>query len=241
MEQSYQGDILTRQARALIIYDFDGVIADSEVLANAVLAEIVTELGTPTTVEDSYHRYMGKRFADVVAAVEASVGAPLPDDFGAVYQARTLERFRRDLCTVAGAREHILAFFDTPKCIASSSSPDRLKLCLDVLQLQSEFGPNVFSASSVARGKPHPDIFFHAAHRMGVVPAHCIVIEDSASGVEAGRAAGMTVVGLLAGSHVQAGHDERLRRAGAQYLARTFKEAQGMTRQFLDKIAADEV
>jgi beta-phosphoglucomutase-like phosphatase (HAD superfamily) len=106
-------------------------------------------------------------------------------------------------------------------------------LCLDVLQLQSEFGPNVYSASSVARGKPHPDIFFHAAHRMNVIPAHCIVIEDSASGVEAGRAAGMTVVGLLAGSHIQAGHDERLRRAGAQYLSRTFEEAQGITRNFL--------
>jgi HAD superfamily hydrolase (TIGR01509 family) len=230
VENSYQ---MRGQGRGLIIYDFDGVIADSEVLANAVLAEIVTELGTPTTLEDSYHRYMGKRFADVLTAVEASVGAPLPKDFGAAYQARTLERFRRDLCTVAGAREHILAFSDTPKCIASSSSPDRLALCLDVLQLQSEFGPNVYSASSVARGKPHPDIFFHAAHRMNVIPAHCIVIEDSASGVEAGRAAGMTVVGLLAGSHIQAGHDERLRRAGAQYLSRTFEEAQGITRNFL--------
>jgi hypothetical protein len=70
MEQSYQGDILPRQGRGLIIYDFDGVIADSEVLANAVLAEIVTELGAPTTLEDSYNRYMGKRSADVVAAVE---------------------------------------------------------------------------------------------------------------------------------------------------------------------------
>jgi len=76
---------------------------------------------------------------------------------------------------------------------------------------------------------------------MNVIPAHCIVIEDSASGVEAGRAAGMTVVGLLAGSHIQAGHDERLRRADAQYLSRTFEEAQGITRNFLDKIAADEV
>jgi HAD superfamily hydrolase (TIGR01509 family) len=180
--------VLRRQGRGLIIYDFDGVIADSEVLANAVLAEIVTELGRPTTLEDSYHLYMGKRFAEVIAAVEASVGVPLPDGFAAVYQARTLERFRRDLRTVAGAREHIAAFPDTPMCIASSSSPDRLTMCLDVLGLQPVFEPHVFSASSVARGKPHPDIFLHAAERMGVNPSLCIVIEDSASGVEAGTA-----------------------------------------------------
>ena len=175
----FQGDRRPGERRALIIYDFDGVIADSEVLANAVLAEIVTELGRPTSLEDSYHLYMGKRFAEVVAAIEDAVGTPLPDGFAGAYQARTLERFRRDLCLVTGAREHILAFPDTPKCIASSSSPDRLALCLDVLDLKSVFGPHVFSASSVARGKPHPDIFLHAAEQMRVDPAHSIVIEDS--------------------------------------------------------------
>jgi HAD superfamily hydrolase (TIGR01509 family) len=219
--------------RGLIIYDFDGVIADSEVLANAVLAEIVTELGRPTTLEDSYHQYMGKRFAEVVAAIETSVGTPLPDGFAEAYQAQTLARFRRDLCAVPGAREHIAAFSETAKCIASSSSPDRLALCLDVLGLQSVFGPYVFSASSVARGKPHPDIFLHAAERMGVAPAHCVVIEDSTSGVEAGRAAGMTVIGLLAGGHIQPGHDQRLRLAGAHHLAATFKEAERFTDEVL--------
>jgi HAD superfamily hydrolase (TIGR01509 family) len=233
VEQDSKANVLRRQGRGLIIYDFDGVIADSEVLANAVLAEIVTELGRPTTLEDSYHLYMGKRLAEVTAAVEASVCAPLPDDFAADYQTRTLERFRRDLCTVAGAREHILAFPDTSKCIASSSSPDRLALCLDVLGLQSVFGRYVFSASSVARGKPHPDIFLHAAEQMGVDPSHCIVVEDSASGVEAGRAAGMTVIGLLAGAHIQPGHDQRLRRAGAHHVAGTFKEAEQITRNLL--------
>jgi HAD superfamily hydrolase (TIGR01509 family) len=225
--------------RGLIIYDFDGVIADSEVLANAVLADMVTELGRPTTLEDSYHLYMGKRFSEVIAAVEASVGTPLPDTFAAAYQALTSARFRRELCTVAGAREHILAFADTPKCIASSSSPDRLAMCLDVLGLQSVFGPHVFSASSVARGKPHPDIFLHAADQMGANPSRCIVIEDSASGVEAGRAAGMTVIGLLAGTHIQPGHDQRLRRAGAHHVASTFREAEQLTREVLAALSGE--
>jgi HAD superfamily hydrolase (TIGR01509 family) len=222
-----------QESRGLIIYDFDGVIADSELLANAELADIVTELGVPTTLEDSYRLYMGKRFADVMAAIETSVGNSLPSGFAASYQARTLARFRRELCTVPGAHEHIAAFPNAGRCIASSSSPDRLALCLDVLGLQSVFGADVFSASSVARGKPHPDIFFHAAERMGVRPAQCLVIEDSPSGVEAGRAAGMTVIGLLAASHIQADHHERLQRAGAQHVARTFQEAEHITRAFL--------
>jgi HAD superfamily hydrolase (TIGR01509 family) len=221
------------QKRGLIIYDFDGVIADSEVLANAELADIVSELGVPTTLEDAYRLYMGKRFVDVIKAIEMSVGQPLPEGFTASYQARTLARFKRELCAVNGAHEHIAAFPNTERCIASSSSPDRLALCLEVLRLQSVFGANVFSASSVARGKPHPDIFIHAAERMGISPVHCLVIEDSPSGVEAGRSAGMTVIGLLAASHIQADHPERLQRAGAQHIARTFREAEQITRDFL--------
>jgi HAD superfamily hydrolase (TIGR01509 family) len=217
----------------LIIYDFDGVIAESEVLANTVLAEIVSELGVPTTLEDAFRLYMGKRFADVIAAVEASVGRQLPATFPSDCQARTLERFRRGLSFVEGARGYIDAFAHVPRCIASSSSPDRLALCLEVLRLESTFGGNVFSASQVARGKPFPDIFLHAARRMGVAPAKCIVIEDSASGVEAATAAGMTAIGLLAAKHIQRGHRERLAAAGATHVAETFKEAEEITWRLL--------
>jgi beta-phosphoglucomutase-like phosphatase (HAD superfamily) len=112
-------------------------------------------------------------------------------------------------------------------------------MCLDVLGLQPVFEPHVFSASSVARGKPHPDIFLHAAERMGVNPSLCIVIEDSASGVEAGRAAGMTVIGLLAGAHIQPGHDQRLRHAGAHHVAGTFWEAEQLTRGVLAAFQAE--
>jgi HAD superfamily hydrolase (TIGR01509 family) len=221
----------------LIIYDFDGVIAESEVLANTVLAEIVTELGVPTTLEESYRLYMGKRFADVIAAVEASVGRALPMGFPSEYQARTLERFRKELRFVDGARDYIDAFAHIPRCIASSSSPDRLAVCLDVLGLRSAFGAHVFSASAVPRGKPHPDIFLHAAEQMEATPSDCIVVEDSPSGVEAGIAAGMAVIGLLAASHIQVGHRERLRSAGAHHVASTFKEAEEITRRLLAAMA----
>lgn len=217
----------------LIIYDFDGVIADSEVVANTVLAEFVTELGTPTTLEDSYRLYMGKRFNEVVAAVEASLGRSLPESFPAEFQQRTLERFRSELRLVDGARQYVDAFAHLPRCIASSSSPDRLAVCLDVLGLQSDFGGRVFSASAVSRGKPHPDIFLHAAEQMQCKPADCIVIEDSPSGVAAGVAAGMTVIGLMAASHMRPEHRARLASAGARFVASTFEEAAHITRRLL--------
>jgi HAD superfamily hydrolase (TIGR01509 family) len=220
----------------LIVYDFDGVIAESEVLANSVLAEIVTELGVPTTLQDSYRLYMGKRFAEVIGAVEASVGRALPATFAAEYQARTFGRFREELRLVNGVRDYIDAFAHLPRCIASSSSPERLALCLEVLGLQSEFGGHVFSASAVARGKPHPDIFVHAAQQMAVHPSRCVVLEDSPSGVRAAIAAGMTVIGVLAASHIQPGHRERLSEAGAEHIVQSFVEAEKITRRLLARM-----
>ena len=218
---------------ALLIFDFDGVIANSEVIANAVLAEVVTELGVPTTLQESYDHYMGKRFPDVIAAVKATVGGSCPDTFGDEYRARTLARFEAELTAVEGARDYISAFSDVPRCIASSSSPDRLSLCLDVLDLNAEFQPHVYSASLVPRGKPHPDIFLHAATQVGVDPSRCLVLEDSPTGVQAGIAAGMRVIGLLAASHIQDGHRQRLMKAGAQHVAASFAEAEAITRTFL--------
>jgi HAD superfamily hydrolase (TIGR01509 family) len=223
--ESPRGKVLKR----LIIFDFDGVLADSEILSNTVIAEILTELGVPTTPQDSLRLYMGKRFQEVIDAVEEAVGHPLPDDFPESYQHRTLSRFRRDLRLIEGARAYIEEFIHIPRCIASASSPDRLKVCLEVLNLGEFFGPFVYSASEVDRGKPYPDIYLFAAERMKTDPRACIVIEDSVSGVQAGVAAGMTVIGLLAGSHIADGHESRLTGAGAHYVARTFSEVGQIT------------
>jgi HAD superfamily hydrolase (TIGR01509 family) len=216
-----------------IIFDFDGVIADSEVLSNTVLAEIVTELGVPTSVEDAYRDYMGKRFHEVIAAIEKAVGRTLPQSFGEQYQQRTLARFRRELAPIAGVREFITRFIDLSRCIASSSSPERLAVCLEVLQMTALFAGRVFSASNVARGKPHPDIFLYAAAKIGMSPDECIVIEDSASGVIAGRAAGCTVIGLLAAGHIREGHGATLEQAGAHHVATNYLEAERIVRDLL--------
>jgi len=219
--------------KRLLIFDFDGVLADSELPANAVLAEIVTELGVPMTADDSLRDFMGKRLRDVVAAVETKVGRPLPADFTAMFQQRTLQRFREGLQLVDGARAYVETFAHVPRCIASASSPDRLALCLDLLDLAGLFGPNVFSASQVARGKPFPDVFLFAAESMGVPPGDALVIEDSAGGIQGAVAAGMTTIGLLAASHIRDGHAERLKAAGAHHIARTFAEATEISRRVL--------
>ena len=216
-----------------IIFDFDGVIADSEVLSNTTLAEIVTELGVPTTLEDAYRDYMGKRFHEVIAVIEQTLGRSLPAGFADDYQKRTLARFRTDLRAITGVHEFIATFREMPRGIASSSSPDRLTVCLEVLGMEALFQGRVFSASTVARGKPHPDIFLHAAAGIGVQPERCIIIEDSASGVIAGRAAGATVVGLLAAAHIRHGHGAVLADAGAHYVVNTYREAEEVVRNLV--------
>ena len=224
---------MPKNPKRLLIFDFDGVIADSEILANAVLAEVVTELGMPITTEDSLRLFIGKRLQDVIVAVEAHVGRAVPGDFVESFQRRTLERLKAEVRLVEGARAYLDAFADVPRCIASSSSPDRLAACLEVLELADAFDGRVFSASQVARGKPHPDIFLYAAEQMRVSPAEALVLEDSVGGVRAAVAAGMTVIGLAAASHVRDGHAERLQAAGAHHVAATFAEAERISRDYL--------
>jgi beta-phosphoglucomutase-like phosphatase (HAD superfamily) len=120
-----------------------------------------------------------------------------------------------------------------PNCIASSSSPERLALSLDVLNMTSLFEGRVFSASNVARGKPHPDIFLHAAEQLGVPPSDCIVIEDSVGGVTAARAAGATAIGFAAAGHIKPGFDARLKEAGADYVVASFAELDSILRALL--------
>jgi HAD superfamily hydrolase (TIGR01509 family) len=219
--------------KRLIVFDFDGVLADSEVLANAVLAEMLTELGAPTTTEESLSRYVGKRLRDVILTVEETVGRPMATDFVESYQQRTLARLRADVRLVDGARAFLDSFADVPRCIASSSPPDRIAACLGTLGLVDLFDGKVFSASQVERGKPHPDIFLFAADRMGVSPADALVLEDSVGGVRAAITAGMTVIGLTAASHIRDGHAERLAAAGAHHVAATYTQAADIAREYL--------
>ena len=198
----------------LLIFDCDGVLVDSETIACTVLAELLAAHGYPATVAEVMREFGGRRLADVMRRAEEMVGRPIPAEAAEAAGRELFARFRRELMPVAGAREAIRAL-PYRRCVASSSAPERLRLSLDVTGLAPLFGDNVFSASTVANGKPAPDLFLFAAAKMGDDAAQAIVIEDSARGIAAARAAGMTAIGFAGGGHATAELADELTAAGA--------------------------
>ena len=156
--------------------------------------------------------------------IEAEIGRPLPADF----RERSKEAFRLrldEVTAVAGVEAFLAALPPVPKAIASSSPTEWLRGALERFGLDRHFGDRLFSAAEhVRRGKPHPDIYLHAARALGVRPEEALVLEDTPTGVKSARAAGMTVVGLCAGLHCGAGHGERLLEAGAHHVAASYVE-----------------
>ena len=199
----------------LLIFDCDGVLVDSEHLACAALADLMTALGRTMTAEDAMLTFAGRSLKDVLARAEELLSRPIPKEMGERAALELMARFRRELKAVAGVKDAIAAL-PYRRCVASSSAPDRLMLSLEVTGLSPLFGDNVFSAVEVASGKPAPDLFLLAAQRLGVEAASCIVIEDSVLGVKAARAAGMAVIGFTGGSHANQDLAERLAAAGAE-------------------------
>jgi HAD superfamily hydrolase (TIGR01509 family) len=199
----------------VVIFDCNGVLVDGEPISAAVAAEEFTRAGFPMTPEVVARYFTGRRASDMIADVEAATGRKLPADFSAALAAATLRRIRDELRPTPHAA-HALTWLRGPKCVASSATVDRIRVSLDTAGLARFFERNLFSASDVARGKPAPDLFLQAASRMGVDPRDCIVVEDSAVGVAAAVAAGMTAIGFAGGSHVHAPSPLQLTAAGAR-------------------------
>jgi HAD superfamily hydrolase (TIGR01509 family) len=182
-------------ALELVIFDCDGVLVDSEPITNRVLAEALCEIGLATTVESSMRDYMGRSWPACVEIFEDRLGRPLPPQFAERFWTRAEAALRAELQPVPGIRE-VLARIPTPTCVASSGRPEKMRITLGMTGLLPRFEGRIFSALDVARAKPWPDLFLHAAARMGAAPATCVVVEDSPRGVEAGVAAGMRVLGF---------------------------------------------
>ncbi|MFJ6565555.1 HAD family hydrolase [Streptomyces sp. NPDC091412] len=185
----------------LVIFDNDGVLVDSEPISNRLLAACLTELGHPTSYEDSIRDYMGSAMHRIHDLVLERTGKRLPDDFDDVFHARVFAAFRRELKPVAGAADVLekLTVDGTPYCVASSGSHERIRVGHRATGLDRWFDDErIFSSQDVGRGKPAPDLFLHAADRMGVAPERCVVVEDSPLGVRAAVAAGMDVYGFTA-------------------------------------------
>ncbi|BAC72438.1 hydrolase [Streptomyces avermitilis] len=185
----------------LVIFDNDGVLVDSEPLSNTLLAAYLTELGHPTSYEESLRDYMGAAMHRVHDLVQERTGQRLPDDFDEVFHGRVFAAFERELEPVAGAVDILekLTADGVPYCVASSGSHERIRVGHRKTGLDRWFEDGrIFSSQDVGRGKPAPDLFLYAAERMGVPPKRCVVVEDSPLGVQAANAAGMDVFGYTA-------------------------------------------
>ena len=200
---------------ALVIFDCDGVLVDSESIANKILAQSLTQEGYTCSFREAITKFVGRDLNSIQRQVEQELGRSLDPSFQTKLQRKTAHLFEKELKPIEGIKTALKAI-PSSKCIASSGSHEKIRLSLTLTSLSDFFLPEtIFSASEVPNGKTAPDLFLHAAAKMGVNPLRSIVIEDSVPGVAAARAAGMPVFGFAGGQHVDPNHSRDLSKAGA--------------------------
>ncbi|MDB5681394.1 MAG: family phosphatase [Sphingomonas bacterium] len=209
-----------------LLFDFDGVLIESEYVGNKQIAEYLTSIGHPTTPEQSMANFMGYSGVDFIAKVEAWIGRPLPDDFHTARAAEDDRVMAEGIGEVAGAVDFVQSLpADLPRAVVSSSSTRWIRRHLEHIGLADAFGDHVYSGREhVTRGKPAPDLYLHAADRLGVAIQGCAIIEDSIVGATGAVASGGYVIGLCAGNHCAPDHADRLRAVGVQAVASNFAE-----------------
>lgn len=209
-----------------IIFDFDGVLLESEFEGNRLLAELLTDLGHRTSVEEAIKHYVGLAGPQFIAAIEKRIGVPLPSEFHERRKEQSVTALREGVRSVVGAVEFVRSLpAALPKAVASSSSTRWLSGHLRHLGLADAFGRHVYSGREhVERTKPEPDLYLHAAHELGVAIERTVILEDSEIGVAGALASGATVIGFAGGSHCFDGHGDRLRELGVHHVATGFDQ-----------------
>ncbi|HEX6742186.1 MAG TPA: HAD family phosphatase [Sphingomicrobium sp.] len=209
-----------------IIFDFDGVLLESEFEGNRLLAELLTDLGHRTSTEDAIRNFVGYSGPEFLQAIENWIGGPLPPDFHERRKEQSVRALREGVRAVIGAVDFVESLpADLPIAVASSSSTRWLTGHLKHLGLAERFGDHVYSGREhVARGKPEPDLYLFAAQQLGVDIARSVILEDSDVGVRGALASGATVIGLAAGKHILDDHADSLRRLGVQHIASSFDD-----------------
>jgi HAD superfamily hydrolase (TIGR01509 family) len=201
----------------LVIFDCDGVLVDSEIIAARVDTELLAQAGVEISTEEFVRRYAGLTFTETVLRIEEEYAVPLQASL--IEQSKFIldRRLAAEVRAVDGAREAVTAT-RAPKCICSNSAPDRLEMMLKRAGLRALFASNVFSSRALPshRPKPAPDIFLYAADKMGAAPDQTFVIEDSVHGITGAKRAGMRVIGFTGGAHSWPGHADALTEAGAE-------------------------
>ena len=209
-----------------ILFDFDGVLLESEWAGNRHLADYLTAAGHPIDTAEAMARFMGRAGKDFLDEVEAFLGRPVPADFHEARAAEDARAVAEGIEEVAGAVAFVRSLpRELPRAIASSSSTRWITAHLDHLRLRDAFGDKVFSGREhVTRGKPAPDLYLYAADALGVPIERCVILEDSPVGATGAVASGAHVIGLCAGQHCGIGHADVLRRIGVHDIAGDFEE-----------------
>ncbi|MGV2121545.1 HAD family hydrolase [Agrobacterium vitis] len=201
----------------LTLFDCDGVLVDSEIIAAKVESKLLTEAGYPISVEEMGERFSGMTWKNILMTIEKEVDIPLSASLIDKSEALLDQRLAREVKLVEGVT-YALSRLQGPRCICSNSSSQRLDMMLTKVGLKEFFAPHVYSAKDLGadRVKPKPDIYLHGAAKFNVKPQNCVVVEDSVHGIHAARAAGMRVVGFTGASHTYPSHADRLTEAGAE-------------------------
>lgn len=202
---------------ALIIFDCDGVLVDSETLGNQLLRDVIAEMGWELSLQEVLRRFKGRSMVDIWREVGEQIGRPVTVAEDRDHRHRQLQLFRERLLPVPGVPE-LLAGLRVPYCVASNGPPEKLEVTLNATGLWPAVQGRVFSRVEVRRPKPYPDLFLHAAARMGAVPHDCLVVEDSPLGITAALSAGMRSVGFCATATAD---PAQLRAAGASAIVHT--------------------
>jgi HAD superfamily hydrolase (TIGR01509 family) len=213
----------------LIIFDCDGVLVDSEIIAAEVESGLLTEAGYPIGVEEMAERFAGMTWQNILFQVEREASIPLSATLIDRSEKLLDLRLEQDVKAIAGV-EFAVSRLDMKRCICSNSSSRRLDMMLGKVGLKPLFAPNIFSAKDLGadRVKPKPDIFLHGAAQMGVGIDRTVVVEDSVHGVHAARAAGMRVIGFTGGAHTYPSHADKLTDAGAETVIARMNDLPGV-------------
>ena len=209
-----------------IIFDFDGVLLESELELNRLTAELLTNLGAPTTLEEALQFFTGLTGPDLMKVIENRLGGPVPTSFNEEMRRASARALDEGLEPLIGAVDFVRALPPAlPRAVASSSSTRWIRTHLDHLGLRDSFEPHIYSGKEhVTRGKPDPDLYLHAAQELGINIVRAVVLEDSRVGATGALASGATVIGLAAGGHCLDGHGEMLRNVGVEHVAHSFDE-----------------
>lgn len=215
----------------LVIFDCDGVLVDSEPISNILLRELLLEFGREVDDSFVYEAFLGRSQRAISEIIEAQFEIFIPERRWLQFSADILRRFEGELAPIPGISS-VLDQIPHSVCVASSSAPDRVRRSLELTGIDRFFDDAIYSSSMVSRGKPHPDLFLYAAAKMNKSPVECIVIEDSATGTQAAKAAGMRTVAFLGGSHARgASLRDRLTRYNPDFMIARMADLPGALAQ----------